>query len=114
MAKNHADIGKLEDLVAQLRGENGCPWDKEQTRETLKPMLIEEAYEVLDALDSEDPVELKDELGDLLFQVVFHAQISRERGEFDLSDVINRSYDKMTRRHPHIFGDADLKTAGEV
>ncbi len=114
MDKKRASIEKLEDLVERLRGENGCPWDKEQTRETLKPMLIEEAYEVLDALDTQDPVELKEELGDLLFQVVFHAQISRERGEFSLADIIDRSYEKMVRRHPHIFGDADLKTSGDV
>jgi tetrapyrrole methylase family protein/MazG family protein len=114
MDKKHADIEKLTTLVEQLRGENGCPWDREQTRETLKPMLIEEAYEVLDALDGEDPVELKEELGDLLFQVVFHAQIAQELGEFDLAAVIDRSYDKMVRRHPHIFGKADLKTADEV
>jgi tetrapyrrole methylase family protein / MazG family protein len=109
-----ADITKLVTLVKQLRGENGCPWDKEQTRETLKPMLIEEAYEVLDALDANDPNELKEELGDLIFQVVFHAQIAQERGEFDLADVINRSHEKMVRRHPHIFGDADLKTSEDV
>jgi tetrapyrrole methylase family protein / MazG family protein len=114
MDRKYADIEKLEGLVERLRGENGCPWDKEQTRETLKPMLIEESYEVLDALDSEDPVELKEELGDLLFQVVFHAQISKERGEFSLADVIDRSHEKMVRRHPHIFGNADLKTAVEV
>ena len=114
MGKKHADIEKLSNLVEKLRGEHGCPWDKEQTRETLKPMLIEEAYEVLDALDSDDPKELKEELGDLLFQVVFHAQIARERGEFDLAAVIDRSHDKMVRRHPHIFGKADLKTATEV
>jgi tetrapyrrole methylase family protein/MazG family protein len=77
-------------------------------------MLIEEAYEVLDALDAGDPVELKEELGDLLFQVVFHAQISKERGEFDLGDVIDRSHEKMVRRHPHIFGDAELNTAEDV
>ena len=114
MEKKLADIGKLEDLVAQLRGDGGCPWDREQTRETLKPMLIEEVYEVLDALDSGDAAELKDELGDLLFQVVFHAQISREKEEFDLADVIDRSHEKMVRRHPHIFGEADLKTAEDV
>jgi tetrapyrrole methylase family protein / MazG family protein len=114
MDKKYADIAKLERLVEQLRGENGCPWDRDQTRETLKPMLIEEAYEVLDALDSKDPAELKDELGDLLFQVVFHAQISREKNEFDLADVIDRSHEKMVRRHPHIFANADLKTAGDV
>jgi tetrapyrrole methylase family protein/MazG family protein len=77
-------------------------------------MLIEEAYEVLDALDTEDPIELKEELGDLLFQVVFHARIAQERGEFDLAEVIDRSHEKMVRRHPHIFGNADLKTAEDV
>ena len=114
MNQKQADIEKLINLVEQLRGENGCPWDREQTRETLKPMLIEEAYEVLDALDMDDPDELKEELGDLLFQVVFHAQIAREKGEFDLADVIERSHEKMTGRHPHIFGDAELKTSVEV
>ena len=108
------NIEKLVALVAQLRGEDGCPWDREQTRETLKPMLIEEAFETLDALDSKDPADLKEELGDLLFQVVFHAQIAREKGEFDLGDVIDRSHEKMTRRHPHIFGAADLKTSEDV
>jgi tetrapyrrole methylase family protein / MazG family protein len=114
MNKKSADIEKLANLVERLRGENGCPWDKEQTRETLKPMLIEEAFEVLDALDEDNPAELKEELGDLLFQVVFHAQIAREREEFDLADVIDRSHQKMVRRHPHIFGNADLKTADDV
>jgi tetrapyrrole methylase family protein / MazG family protein len=114
MNKKRTDIEKLVDLVEQLRGDNGCPWDKEQTRETLKPMLIEEAFEVLDALDADNAMELKDELGDLLFQVVFHAQIARERGEFDLADVIDRSHTKMVHRHPHIFGNADLKTTDDV
>jgi len=114
MDKKRADIEKLVSLVERLRGENGCPWDREQTRETLKPMLVEEAYEVLDALDAEDPVELKEELGDLLFQIVFHAQIAKERGEFDLAGVIDRSREKMVRRHPHIFADADLRTAEDV
>jgi tetrapyrrole methylase family protein/MazG family protein len=109
-----ADIDKLTALVERLRGEDGCPWDKEQTRETLKPMLIEEAYEVLDALDMDNPAELKEELGDLLFQVVFHAQIARERGEFDLADVIDGCHSKMIGRHPHVFGEADLKTSGDV
>lgn len=108
------DIQKLADLVERLRGDQGCPWDREQTRETLKPMLVEEAYEVLDALDSPDPEELKEELGDLLFQIVFHAQIARERGEFELADIVDRTHEKMVRRHPHVFGDADLKTAQDV
>ncbi len=109
-----ADIQKLVELVERLRGENGCPWDREQTRESLKPMLIEEAYEVLDALDGASPSELKDELGDLLFQVVFHAQIAQEKGEFQLADIIDRLHEKMVRRHPHVFGDADLKTSLDV
>jgi tetrapyrrole methylase family protein / MazG family protein len=109
-----ADIQKLVDLVARLRGENGCPWDREQTRESLKPMLIEEAYEVLDALDGASPAELKEELGDLLFQVVFHAQIAQEKGEFRLADIIDRLHEKMVRRHPHVFGGADLRTADDV
>lgn len=109
-----ADIQKLVDLVARLRGEDGCPWDREQTRESLKPMLIEEAYEVLDALDGASPPELKEELGDLLFQVVFHAQIAREKGEFHLADIIDRLHEKMVRRHPHVFGDAKLPTSQDV
>jgi tetrapyrrole methylase family protein/MazG family protein len=114
MVKKPADIQKIVDLVECLRGENGCPWDREQTRESLKPMLIEEAYEVLEALDGASPDELKEELGDLLFQVVFHAQIAREKGEFQLSDIIDRLYGKMVRRHPHVFGGADLKTSQDV
>ncbi len=109
-----ADIQKLVELVERLRGEDGCPWDREQTRESLKPMLIEEAYEVLDALDGASPPELKEELGDLLFQVVFHAQIAQEKGEFQLADIIDRLHEKMVRRHPHVFGNADLKTSGDV
>jgi tetrapyrrole methylase family protein/MazG family protein len=112
--EKQADIQKLVELVARLRGDGGCPWDREQTRESLKPMLIEEAYEVLDALDGDDAMELKGELGDLLFQVVFHAQIARENGEFDLADVIDRLHEKMIRRHPHVFGNADLRTAEDV
>jgi tetrapyrrole methylase family protein / MazG family protein len=112
--RDKADIQKLVDLVERLRGENGCPWDREQTRETLKPMLIEEAFEVLDALDGASPAELKEELGDLLFQVVFHAQIAEEKGEFRLADIIDRLHEKMVRRHPHVFGDANLLTSQDV
>ncbi len=112
--EKRADIQKLVDLVERLRAEDGCPWDREQTRETLKPMLIEEAYEVLDALDGASPAELKEELGDLLFQVVFHAQIAQEKGEFHLADIIDRLHEKMIRRHPHIFGDSNLKTTHDV
>jgi len=114
MNSKKADIEKLIDLVEKLRGENGCPWDREQTRETLKPMLIEEAYEVLDALDTDNPKELMEELGDLLFQIVFHSQIAREKNEFELADVIDCCHEKMVGRHPHVFGDANLKTSGDV
>jgi len=111
---NRTDIQKLEDLVERLRSEDGCPWDRVQTRESLKPMLIEEAYEVLEALDREEPAELREELGDLLFQIVFHAQIAKEKGEFQLSHVIDGLHEKMIRRHPHVFGDKDLKTSRDV
>lgn len=108
------DFAKLVELMDILRGPQGCPWDKEQTRETLKPMLIEEAYEVLEALDRTDPDELCEELGDLLFQVVFHSRISQERGEFDAHEVCRRLYEKMVRRHPHVFGAASYETAQEL
>ena len=101
-------------VMVRLRGEKGCPWDKEQTRESLKPFLIEEAYEVLDAIDSQNKTSLCEELGDLLFQVVFHAQVAKELGEFDIEDILKMTTDKMTRRHPHVFVDEVIKpvTAG--
>ncbi len=105
---------KLIDLMDRLRGPGGCPWDLEQTRETLKPMLIEEAYEVLEALDDEDPDQLCEELGDLLFQVIFHSRIGQERGEFDAHEVCRRVYEKMVRRHPHVFGDAQFADSKEL
>ena len=111
-------IGKLfEDLVAvqaQLRAPGGCPWDREQTHDSLKTYLVEESYEVLDALEGGDTGELAEELGDLLFQVLFHADLAREAGTFDISDVVTGIHDKMIRRHPHVFGDVQAKTSGEV
>ena len=106
--------GKLVELMDVLRSPQGCPWDREQTRETLKPMLIEEAYEVLEALDGDDPEELCEELGDLLFQVIFHSRISKERKEFDSEDVCRRIYEKMVGRHPHVFGDASFADTQEL
>ncbi|MEE8587577.1 MAG: nucleoside triphosphate pyrophosphohydrolase [Acidobacteriota bacterium] len=106
--------GKLVELMDLLRSPQGCPWDREQTRETLKPMLIEEAYEVLEALDGDDPEELCEELGDLLFQVIFHSRISKERNEFDSEDVCRRIYQKMVGRHPHVFGDASFADSQEL
>ncbi|HOJ94988.1 MAG TPA: MazG nucleotide pyrophosphohydrolase domain-containing protein, partial [Fervidobacterium nodosum] len=95
---------RLVEIMATLRGENGCDWDKAQTHESLKPYLIEEAYEVLNAIDLKDDEELKEELGDVLLQVVFHSQIAKERGVFNIDDVIDTLNDKLVRRHPHVFG----------
>jgi len=100
--------------MSALRGEKGCPWDREQTRESLKPFIVEEAYEVLEAIDEKDPEAIKEELGDLLFQIVFQCQISKEKGEFNMSDVLDKIGKKMIARHPHVFGDADYKTSEEV
>ncbi len=102
------------DLIARLRAPGGCPWDREQTHASLKPMTIEEAYEVLEAIDDGDDGELAGELGDLLLQVVFHSQIAAEERRFTVGDVIARVSEKMVRRHPHVFGDARADTAGEV
>jgi len=100
------EFEKLIEIMATLRGENGCDWDKAQTHESLKPYLIEEAYEVLKAIDNKDDEELKEELGDVLLQVIFHSQIATERGAFSISDVIKTLSDKLIRRHPHVFGEA--------
>lgn len=104
----------LIELVEKLRGPNGCPWDKEQTYQTLAPMTIEEAYELLEAIETRNPEQMKAELGDLLFQVVFYARIAQERGEFTIQDVIAHAHEKMTRRHPHVFGDATAPTSQDV
>jgi tetrapyrrole methylase family protein/MazG family protein len=105
---------RLLEIMSRLRGPRGCPWDREQTRTSLKPFLIEEAYEVLEAIESADPAALQEELGDLLFQVLFHAQIATERGEFAMADVLQRLAAKMTSRHPHVFGDASVATPGDA
>jgi MazG family protein len=101
------------ELIARLRGPGGCPWDREQTHASLKPNVIEEAYEVAEAIDQGDP-ELAGELGDLLLQVVFHAQMARERQAFTIDDVIARVAEKMVRRHPHVFADDPAATPAEV
>ena len=111
MAYNFA---KLVELMARLRGPDGCPWDRKQTTESLKPFLIEECYEVIDALDEGDPQKVREELGDLLFQIIFHARIAEENGQFTIRDVIDANLEKMVRRHPHVFGDAQLSTDKEV
>jgi tetrapyrrole methylase family protein/MazG family protein len=104
----------LLSVMTRLRGEGGCPWDREQTRASLKPYLIEEAYEVVQAIDEGDTDHLVEELGDLLFQVVFHAQIGQETGEFSMDDVLARLTEKMTRRHPHVFGDRVVADARQA
>src|SRR5271155_5160533 len=105
---------KLAVVQARLRAPKGCPWDREQTHESLRTYLIEEAYEVLEAMESGDDKKFADELGDLLLQVLFHADIAREAGRFDVVDVIRAIHDKMIRRHPHVFGDGTAKNSAEV
>jgi tetrapyrrole methylase family protein/MazG family protein len=105
---------KLLDIMSALRSENGCPWDREQTRESLKPFLVEETYEVLEALDEGEPENIKEELGDLLFQIIFHCQLAKEKGEFDMGDVIKKISEKMIARHPHVFGEERFETSEEV
>jgi nucleoside triphosphate diphosphatase len=107
----------FEALVAlqkRLLAPGGCPWDREQTHDTLRPYLIEEAYEVLDALDSGDASHIAEELGDLLLQVVFHAQLAAQAGRFDICDVIEHLHTKLVRRHPHVFGKVKAETAAQV
>ena len=105
---------ELVKIMSKLRSPTGCPWDREQTHHTLRPYLIEEAYEVLDALDNRDDGDFRDELGDLLLQVVFHAQIATEEQRFDIDDVARAINDKLVRRHPHVFGNTRADTADEV
>jgi tetrapyrrole methylase family protein/MazG family protein len=110
-------MGRFETLVsllARLRGPGGCPWDREQTHRTLREALLEECYEVLEALDEGDKNKLAEELGDLLMQVVFHAQMAAEAGDFTIDDVIRNITTKLVNRHPHVFGSARLENAREV
>lgn len=107
----------LVDLMARLRALNGCPWDREQTYATLAPMLLEEAYEAYEAIEKAqngNSDDLRDELGDLLFQIVFIAQVAKERGNFDIDSVIDTVHAKMVRRHPHVFGNTKAEDAAEV
>jgi ATP diphosphatase len=107
-----AELRRLLDIMAALRDrDTGCPWDKEQTFETIAPYTIEEAYEVADAIAQRDFAALPDELGDLLFQVVYHARMAEEEGRFAFADVAKHIADKMIRRHPHVFGDAASRDA---
>lgn len=105
---------ELLEIIARLRGPGGCPWDRSQKKEDVGGYLIEEAYEVLEALDETSPDELKEELGDLLFQILFLARLAEEAEEFDMGDVLKAACEKMIRRHPHVFGDATVESAEEV
>src|SRR5258706_12859362 len=105
---------KLVAVQARLRAPNGCPWDREQTHQSLRTYLIEEAYEVLEALECWNDAKFAEEMGDLLLQIVFHSQIAREEGRFTVSEVIREIHDKMIRRHPHVFGTTRAKDSAEV
>jgi len=101
-------------IIAQLRAENGCPWDREQTHESLRETTLEEAYEVVEAIDKKDLQNLKEELGDILLHIVFHAQIEQENGNFTIADVINGISRKMIYRHPHVFGQTEVENSEQV
>ena len=107
-------FAELVDVVRRLRGPDGCPWDREQTPQSLRGCLLEEAYETLDALDRDDPADLRDELGDLLLQIVMQADMAASAARFTIEDVITGIVDKMVRRHPHVFGDATVADTAEV
>jgi MazG family protein len=109
-----AGFARLVEIMARLRAPGGCPWDREQTFDTIKPYLLEETYEVLDSIDARDWDGLADELGDLLLQVVFFSQMAQEAGYFDVTDAIEAINSKLVRRHPHVFADGDAKTADDV
>lgn len=105
---------ELVQLMARLRGPDGCPWDREQTARSLRTYLLEETYEVLDALERDDTRALQDELGDLLLQILFHAQMAAEQGRFSIDDVLSGLHDKLVRRHPHVFGSTQVENAQQV
>jgi MazG family protein len=114
MSRAQAAIERLLSIMERLRGPQGCPWDREQTLHTLRPYVLEETYEVLEAIDAGDPGEHCEELGDLLLQIVFQAQLRKEEGRFEFADVADAISGKLVSRHPHVFGDADAKDAEAV
>jgi tetrapyrrole methylase family protein/MazG family protein len=105
---------KLMEIMGKLRGPDGCPWDRQQTHESLKKYLLEETYETIEAIDSGDMGELCGELGDLMLQIAFHAQLAKERGDFEIRDSLDSINQKLLRRHPHVFGEAEVACAEEV
>jgi MazG family protein len=114
MQNRHPSFARLVEILATLRSPNGCPWDREQTPDSLKPYLVEETYEVLEALEANDLPAFKEELGDLLLQIIFHSQLMEEAGVFTIDDVAQTIGDKLIRRHPHVFADVKVKDADEV
>jgi tetrapyrrole methylase family protein / MazG family protein len=111
---NYRDFKSFVEIVQALRGPDGCPWDKEQTHETLTQYAIEETYELVEAIEKKSLTDMREELGDVLLQVVLHSEIARQNGHFDINDVIESIGTKMVRRHPHVFADGDAKTSSEV
>ncbi len=105
------EFKKLVEVISALRGPKGCPWDKEQTHESMKPYLLEETYEVIESIQNQDQEKLKEELGDLLLQIIFHAKLAEEKGTFTLKDVIDHITEKLIRRHPHVFGNAHIESS---
>lgn len=114
LSKKKHDIESLKEIMAILRSENGCPWDREQDHHSIRNDFIEETYEAIEAIDNDDPALLREELGDVLLQLVFHSQIEKEKGTFDFDDVIHDICAKLIHRHPHVFGDVTAETSGAV
>ena len=110
----YPELERLVDIVAMLRSENGCPWDREQTHRTLRPNMLEEAYEAVDAIDDNNIPNLREELGDDLLQVVLHAQIAKDDGDFDIEDVAKELSEKLIHRHPHVFGNQKVNSTDEI
>ena len=114
MEKKYKNLEELIDVVAKLRAPDGCPWDREQTHTSLRPNMLEEAYEAVDAIDENDMTHLREELGDVLLQVLLHSQIASESNEFTLDDVAKELKEKLIHRHPHVFGTAKINSADDV
>lgn len=114
LTMKYPELERLIEIVATLRSENGCQWDREQTHQSLRPNMLEEAYEAVDAIDENDMANLREELGDVLLQVVLHAQIAKDEGDFDIEDVAKELGDKLIHRHPHVFGDAKVSSTDDI
>ena len=114
LTMKYPQLERLVDIIAVLRSENGCPWDREQTHRSLRPNMLEEAYEAVDAIDDNNIPNLREELGDVLLQVVLHAQIAKDEGEFDIEDVAKELSEKLVHRHPHVFGDTKVSSTDEI